>query len=67
MRVSEETNLKPTPMIEVVGKLVLSHVIRTNSHYGVNKFVFSSGFKRYLINLFLPITFYTCQMLPLIF
>lgn len=52
MRVSEETNLKPTPMIEVVGKLVLWHVIKTHSHYGVNKFVFSCGFKGCVIKLF---------------
>jgi glucose-1-phosphate cytidylyltransferase len=48
-RISEETHLKPKPMIEVGGKPILWHVMKTYSHYGVNDFVICCGFKGYVI------------------
>ena len=38
-RISEETNLKPKPMIEIGGKPILWHIMKTYSHYGFNEFV----------------------------
>ena len=48
-RISEETHLKPKPMIEVGGKPILWHVMKIYSHYGVNDFVICCGFKGYVI------------------
>ena len=35
-RLAEETNLKPKPMVEVDGKPILWHILKTYSHYGIN-------------------------------
>lgn len=48
-RISEETHLKPKPMIEVGGKPILWHIMKIYSHYGVNDFVICCGYKGYLI------------------
>ena len=48
-RISEETHLKPKPMIEVGGKPILWHVMKIYSHYGVNDFIVCCGFKGYVI------------------
>ena len=48
-RISEETHLKPKPMIEVGGKPILWHIMKIYSHYGVNDFLICCGFKGYLI------------------
>jgi len=48
-RISEETHLKPKPMIEVGGKPILWHIMKIYSHYGVNDFVICCGFKGYII------------------
>ncbi|MBA4027060.1 MAG: glucose-1-phosphate cytidylyltransferase [Cyanobacteria bacterium DS3.002] len=48
-RISEETHLKPKPMIEVGGKPILWHIMKIFSHYGVNDFVICCGYKGYLI------------------
>jgi len=48
-RISEETHLKPKPMIEVGGKPILWHIMKIYSHYGVNDFVICCGFKGYVI------------------
>lgn len=48
-RISEETHLKPKPMIEVGGKPILWHIMKIYSHYGVNDFVICCGFKGYAI------------------
>lgn len=48
-RISEETHLKPKPMIEVGGKPILWHIMKTYSAYGVNDFVICCGYKGYLI------------------
>lgn len=48
-RISEETHLKPKPMIEVGGKPILWHIMKLYSAYGVNDFVICCGYKGYLI------------------
>ena len=48
-RISEETHLKPKPMIEVGGKPILWHILKMYSSHGVNEFVICCGYKGYLI------------------
>jgi glucose-1-phosphate cytidylyltransferase len=48
-RISEETYLKPKPMIEVGGKPILWHIMKIYSSYGVNEFVICCGYKGYVI------------------
>ena len=48
-RISEETYLKPKPMVEIGGKPILWHIMKSYSHYGINEFVICLGYKGYLI------------------
>jgi glucose-1-phosphate cytidylyltransferase len=48
-RISEETTLKPKPMIEIGGKPILWHIMKIYSHYGVNEFIICCGYKGYVI------------------
>ncbi len=48
-RISEETHLKPKPMIEIGGKPILWHIMKSYSAHGVNNFVICCGYKGYLI------------------
>ncbi len=48
-RLSEETDLKPKPMIEIGGKPILWHIMKIYSHYGFNDFVVCLGYKGYII------------------
>lgn len=48
-RISEETHLKPKPMIEIGGKPILWHVMKIYSAHGVNEFIICCGYKGYLI------------------
>ena len=48
-RISEETNLRPKPMIEIGGKPILWHIMKIYSANGVNEFVICCGYKGYLI------------------
>ena len=48
-RLSEETELKPKPMVEIGGKPILWHVMKIYSTYGVNEFVVCLGYKGYVI------------------
>ncbi len=48
-RISEETHLKPKPMIEVGGKPILWHIMKMYSHHGIQDFVICCGYKGYLI------------------
>jgi glucose-1-phosphate cytidylyltransferase len=48
-RISEETHLKPKPMIEIGGKPLLWHILKTYSHHGVNDFIICCGYKGYVI------------------
>jgi glucose-1-phosphate cytidylyltransferase len=48
-RLSEETELKPKPMVEIGGKPILWHIMKIYSHYGYNEFVVCLGYKGYVI------------------
>jgi glucose-1-phosphate cytidylyltransferase len=48
-RISEETTLRPKPMIEIGGKPVLWHILKTYSHFGINDFVICLGYKGYMV------------------
>jgi glucose-1-phosphate cytidylyltransferase len=48
-RLSEETQLRPKPLVEVGGKPILWHILKTYSHHGINDFVICLGYKGYLI------------------
>jgi len=48
-RISEETHLKPKPMIEIGGKPILWHILKMYSAHGVNDFVICCGYKGYVI------------------
>src|SRR4030065_182040 len=48
-RISEETDLKPKPMVEIGGKPILWHIMKMYSGYGVNEFVVCLGYKGYVI------------------
>ena len=48
-RISEETHLKPKPMIEIGGMPILWHIMKIYSHYGINDFVICCGYKGYVI------------------
>ena len=48
-RISEESHLKPKPMIEIGGKPILWHIMKAYSHYGINDFVICCGYKGYVI------------------
>jgi glucose-1-phosphate cytidylyltransferase len=48
-RISEETHLKPKPMIEIGGKPILWHILKLYSAYGVNDFVICCGYRGYVI------------------
>jgi len=48
-RLSEETGIKPKPMVEIGGKPILWHILKSYSHYGFNEFVILLGYKGYMI------------------
>ena len=51
-RLSEETHLKPKPMVEIGGKPILWHILKIYSYYGVTDFIICLGYKGYLIKEF---------------
>lgn len=48
-RISEETSLKPKPMIEIGGKPILWHIMKIYSAHGINDFIVCCGYKGYVI------------------
>ncbi len=66
-RISEETHLKPKPMVEIGGRPILWHVMKLYSAHGVNEFVICCGYKGYIIkeyfaNYFLHMSDITLDM-----
>jgi glucose-1-phosphate cytidylyltransferase len=66
-RLSEETTLKPKPMVEIGGKPILWHIMKSYSLYGFNEFIILCGYKGYLIkeyftNYFLHMADFTIDM-----
>lgn len=48
-RISEESHLRPKPMIEIGGKPILWHIMKSYSYHGFNEFVICAGYKQHLI------------------
>jgi len=48
-RLSEETSIKPKPMVEIGGKPILWHIMKMYSTHGINDFIICCGYKGYLI------------------
>ena len=48
-RLSEETAIRPKPMVEIGGRPILWHILKMYSHHGINDFVICCGYKGYLI------------------
>jgi len=48
-RISEETQIRPKPMVEIGGMPVLWHIMKIYSHHGINDFVICCGYKGYII------------------
>lgn len=66
-RISEETQLKPKPMVEIGGKPILWHVMKIYSAHGINDFIICCGYKGYVIkeyfaNYFLHVSDITFDM-----
>lgn len=66
-RLSEETYLKPKPMVEIGGLPILWHIMKLYSHYGINEFIICAGYKGYIIkeyfaNYFLHMSDVTFEM-----
>ena len=66
-RLSEETDLKPKPMISIGGMPILWHIMKMYSHYGINDFIVCCGYKGYVIkeyfaNYFLHMSDVTFEM-----
>jgi glucose-1-phosphate cytidylyltransferase len=51
-RLSEETDLRPKPMVEIGGRPILWHIMKIYSRYGLNDFVICLGYKGYVIKEF---------------
>jgi glucose-1-phosphate cytidylyltransferase len=51
-RISEETTVKPKPMVEIGGKPILWHIMKSYSAHGINDFVICCGYKGYVIKEF---------------
>lgn len=66
-RISEETSLRPKPLVEIGGRPILWHIMKIYSHHGVNDFIICLGYKGYLIkeyfaNYFLHMSDVTIHM-----
>lgn len=48
-RISEESHLRPKPMIEIGGKPILWHIMKEYSYYGFNEFIICAGYKQHVI------------------
>ena len=48
-RISEESRLKPKPMVEIGEKPILWHIMKSYSHYGFNEFIICAGYKQHVI------------------
>ena len=67
-RISEETNIKPKPMVEIGGRPIIWHILKMYSANGINEFVICAGYKGYIIkeyfaNYFLHMSDVTFDML----
>ena len=62
-RISEESHLKPKPMIEIGGKPIIWHIMKIYSSYGINEFIICLGYKGYIIKeYFLNYYYHNCDI-----
>jgi glucose-1-phosphate cytidylyltransferase len=62
-RLSEATSLIPKPMVEIGGKPILWHIMKTYGHYGINDFIICCGYKQYVIKEYFANYFrHNCDM-----
>ncbi len=62
-RLSEATNLIPKPMVEIGGKPILWHIMKTYSTYGFNEFIICCGYKQYVVKEYFANYFrHNCDM-----
>ena len=54
-RISEESHLRPKPMVEIGGKPILWHIMKYYSHFGHNEFIICCGYKQHVIKEWLQI------------
>jgi len=57
-RLSEETGLRPKPMVEIGGRPILRHIMKIYSHWGFNEFIVLTGYKSHIIKEYF-INYYT--------
>lgn len=60
-RISEESHLRPKPMIEIGGRPILWHIMKMYAAHGVNDFIICLGYKGYVIKEYLPTISCTCR------
>ena len=48
-RLAEETVLRPKPMVEIGGKPILWHIMKSYAHHGITEFVICLGYKGYMV------------------
>lgn len=48
-RIAEESAIRPKPMVEIGGRPILWHIMKTYSHYGINDFIICAGYMQYVI------------------
>lgn len=51
-RISEESSIKPKPMVEIGGKPILWHIMKVYSSYGINEFVICCGYKSHVVKAY---------------
>ena len=62
-RLSEATNMIPKPMVEIGGKPIIWHIMKTYSHYGIKDFIICCGYKQYVIKEYFANYFrHNCDM-----
>ena len=60
-RISEESQYKPKPMLEIGGKPILWHIMKEYSHYGFNEFVVCAGYRQHMIKQWFADYFLRCS------
>ncbi len=62
-RISEESTVRPKPMVEIGGKPILWHIMQMYSHYGLNDFIIALGYKKeIIIDYFLNFSYYNSDL-----
>ena len=61
-RISEESLLRPKPLIEIGGKPIIWHIMKHYSYHGINDFIICCGYKGYVIKEYFSNIFYINQM-----